>query len=94
METTVRTHFVLPASLVADFDRLLGAPRKRSETVAALMEDWVRREKAKAVIEKWAGFVKPEDHPEWQTDEDVYRWVRQLRGEYHVRDVPVGEGDE
>jgi hypothetical protein len=94
METTVRTHFVLPASLLADFDRLVGAPRKRSETVAVLMEEWVRREKAKEVFTRLAGFVKPEDHPEWQTDEDVYRWVRQLRSEYRVRDVQPGDDDD
>ena len=44
MKATVRTHFVLPASLLADFDRLVGAPRKRSEAVARLMEEWVRRQ--------------------------------------------------
>lgn len=86
MKATVRTHFVLPASLLADFDRLVGAPRKRSEAVARLMEEWVRREKAKEVFTRLAGFVKPEDHPEWQTDEDFQKWRRSLwvRGEQSV----------
>ena len=93
MDTTVRTHFVLPASLLEEFDRLVGARRKRSETVAALMEEWVRREKAKDVFTRLAGFVKAENHPEWATDQDVYSWVRQLRGEYTVPDIEQEDRD-
>ena len=72
---------MLPKELLEDFDRLVGE-RKRSETVAGLMAEWVRQEKRREVFQRLAGFVKAEDHPEWETPEDVYRWVRQLRGEY------------
>jgi hypothetical protein len=87
MGESVRTHFVLPGELLRRFDECV-PPRKRSEVVAELMAEYVRREKARDIM-KWAGFVKAEDHPEWETPEDIYAWVRQLRGEY--RDPPPAE---
>jgi hypothetical protein len=77
MGDRVRTHFVIDRDLLAEFDRLVPA-RKRSETVNEILREWVRSERAKEIL-NWAGFVKAEDHPEWATDEDVYRWVRDLR---------------
>jgi hypothetical protein len=74
---------VIPADLLEEFDRRVPR-RKRSETVATLIAEWVRRQRAKEILD-WAGFVRDEDHPEWQTDEDVYRWVRQLRSEWGNR---------
>jgi metal-responsive CopG/Arc/MetJ family transcriptional regulator len=80
MGDRVRTHFVIDRDLLAEFDRLVPA-RKRSETVNEIVREWVRRERAKEIL-NWAGFVKAEDHPEWATREDVSRWVRELRGEW------------
>jgi hypothetical protein len=80
MGDTVRTHFVLPRELLARFDAHVPS-RKRSEVVAELMAEYVRRERATEIM-KWAGFVKAEDHPEWETAEDIDRWVRALRDEY------------
>ena len=95
MTAKVRTHFMLPKELLDDFDSLLGEPGKRSETVAKLIEEWVRRERAIDVFTRLAGFVKAEDHPEWQTSEDVAAWVRNLRREYRTPTVlPLAEGEE
>ncbi len=85
MSDRVRTHFVLPKETLDEFDRRVPA-RKRSETLAEVMEEWLRRERAKEVVEL-AGFIKDEDHPEWRTDADVHEWVRKLRNEYHVEGV-------
>ena len=92
MSESVRTHFVLPKALLEDFDRFVGH-RQRSERVAELMAEWVRRERAKEVVSRLAGFMKDEDYPEFATPEDVYRWVRQLRGEYHVSDRAASDSD-
>jgi hypothetical protein len=80
MGERVRTHFVLPKETLEEFDRRVPV-RKRSDTLAEVMDEWLRRERAKELI-GLAGFIKDEDHPEWQSDEDVHRWVRNLRDEY------------
>ncbi len=78
MSTLIRTHVMLPKEMVEALDRLVG-PRKRSETVAGLVDEWLRREHAKEVFTRLSGFVKAEDHPEWATREDIYNWVREQR---------------
>lgn len=82
MGDRVRTHFVLPKQTLEEFDRRVPA-RKRSDTLAEVMDEWLRRERAKELI-RLAGFIKDEDHPEWQTDVGVHRWVRGLREEYRT----------
>ena len=98
MPEMVRTHMILPREVVEEFDRHCGG-RKRSEQVAQLMADWSRREKMKEVVERFAGSLKEEDHPEWATREDVYHWVRAQRDQWPDRwataDVGVPEpGDD
>ena len=83
MKSTIRAHLVLPSNLVEELDRRVGKG-KRSETVAALIEEWLKREKRVEIFTRLAGFAKAEDHPEWATDEDINEWVRGLRGEYNV----------
>ncbi len=82
MSTLVRrTHVTLPKAMVEALDERVG-PRKRSETVAALVDEWLRREHAKEVFARLSGFVNIEDHPEWRTDEDVNRWVHEIGKDY------------
>lgn len=92
MSESVRTHFVLPRELLEEFDRFV-EPRQRSERIAELMAEWVRRERAKEVFGRLAGFMKDEDYPEFATGEDIDRWVSELRGEYEVEYVPESGQD-
>ena len=78
MTEMVRTHLVLPAELLERFDRRVG-PRKRSEKVAELVEEFLRREQLIDTIERFAGFAKAEDHPEWSSEDAIARWVRDER---------------
>jgi predicted transcriptional regulator len=74
----VRTHVVLPEELVEEIDRLAG-PRKRSQFIEEAVRARVEREKLGEALKASAGILKPEDHPEWRTPEDVSAWVRRSR---------------
>lgn len=71
----MRTHVVMSRDLVAAVDELVGH-RRRSEFVAAAVEERVRRERLGRALDATAGILKPEDHPEWATPEGVHAWVR------------------
>lgn len=78
MSDSVRTDFVLPRALLEDFDRFV-EPLQRSERVAELMAEWLRRERSKELARQMAGLVTDDYFPEFAPAEDVYRWVRQFR---------------
>ncbi len=87
MATNIRTHFILPKELVEEFDSRVGKG-KRSAMVAQMIDDWVKHERRKEVLERFAGSISAEDHPEWATRESTYEWVRNLRGSYRDHYVP------
>ena len=78
MESTIRTHMVLPRNLVEEFDHRVGKG-KRSETVAALIEEWMRLERRREIWTRFAGSIKAEDHPEWATEADIAAWSRSMK---------------
>jgi metal-responsive CopG/Arc/MetJ family transcriptional regulator len=78
MSTMVRTHVLLPKELLDELDRRVG-PRKRSETIAELVEEYLRRKRLVEAIERFAGTLNVEDHPEWATEESTAAWVRAQR---------------
>ena len=78
MAEMVRKHFTLPRELAEEFERRVG-PRNQSEKLVELLVLWLRNQRLGDVVEKYAGSVSAEDHPEWSTAEDVSRWVRELR---------------
>jgi metal-responsive CopG/Arc/MetJ family transcriptional regulator len=77
---TVRTNLLLPRELVEQVDHFAG-PRGRSRYVAEALERSVKRDRLKEAIEKTAGVLRREDHPEWSTSEQVVEWVRAQRSE-------------
>ena len=74
----VRTNLVLPGELVEQVDHFAG-PRGRSRYVAEALEQAVRRDRLREVIDQTAGVWA--NNPLWQTDQDVVDWVRALRAE-------------
>ncbi len=78
MSSLVRTHIALPRELLDELDARVG-PRKRSEAIAEIVEEYLRRQRVAEAIREFAGSISAEDHPEWATDEDVANWVHSLR---------------
>ena len=69
----------LPVALVARLDEKVPA-RKRSEFIEhAIVEQLAILEQAEA-LEAAAGAWKDEDYPHMATDEDIDRWIAELRG--------------
>lgn len=78
MAGAVRIHVLIDAHTVSAVDRLVGK-RGRSRFMAeALREKLIREEQAQALA-RCAGAIDPAQYPEWQTPEDVSRWVGESR---------------
>ena len=73
----IRTHVILPAELVEEVDRLVGA-RRRSRFVEEAIRKQLRCEKMATVLRDSAGSLRG-DYPEWETPEKVSRWVAERR---------------
>jgi hypothetical protein len=84
MAEMVRTHVVLPKELVDAIDALAG-PRKRSEYVAeilaAAVAEKLRRERVYEAALRAAGSIPQGAVPEWDTEEGVRKWLKELREE-------------
>lgn len=80
MKETVRTHVVLPRSLVEAVDGLAGQ-RTRSEFVEEALREKVARERLGKPLAGTAGSLNLADHPEWATGEKVSAWVHSMRKE-------------
>lgn len=63
---SVRIHVILPETLVAEIDELVG-PRRRSEFIAETLEAAVRRERFRDALARTAGRLDLSDYPEWST---------------------------
>ena len=74
----VRTHVVLPDELVEQVDALAGKG-KRSRFIEEAVREKVRKEALLTALEKTAGILSAEKHPEWDTPEKVASWVRESR---------------
>lgn len=75
----MRTHVVLPADLVKEVDRVVGA-RRRSRFVEEAIRSHLRREQLGAALRETAGSLTG-DYPEWETPEKVSEWVARSRRE-------------
>jgi hypothetical protein len=73
----VRTNITLPEETLALVDAVAG-PRGRSRYIADLVTKQVRRDNARLVFEKYAGFLKDSDT--WgRTPEETDRLLREAR---------------
>lgn len=82
---TTKITLSLPTSLV---ERLKASvpPRRRSAFVAQALQERLEEEETLAVLEETCGAWSDEDYPEFATDEDIDRWLREFRASWTVRD--------
>jgi hypothetical protein len=76
MESTQRTHIIIPSDLLREIDALVG-PRGRSAFLLETAREEVRRRKLLRFLESERPAWEAEDHPELA--EGAAPWVRQLR---------------
>ena len=78
-EPMKKTTVSLPAALLERLDAEVEG-RKRSAFIAEAIEEKLERVETVRVIDETAGAWKDEDHPEMATEEDIERWLAELRG--------------
>ena len=65
-------------------------PRQRSAFIAEAVEEKLALEEQLAALEEAAGCWRDEDHPEMRTDEDMDRWLADLRRSWDEHLAVVG----
>ncbi len=74
----MRMHVVLPDDLVKAVDAAAGKG-KRSRFIEDAVREKLRIEALLSALAETAGTLSAEDHPHWDTKEDVASWVRESR---------------
>ncbi len=71
-------------------------PRRRSAFIVEAVEEKLALLEQIEALEEAAGCWGDEDHPELQTDEDIDRWLAELRGSWdkHLADAGVSHGED
>ena len=77
-EEMVRTHVLLPASLLQEVDRRAGA-RRRSEFIAAAVTQELHRQQLLEAYDAFAGSMEDVEVPGWETHDSTVEWVRAQR---------------
>lgn len=85
----VRTHVVIPVTLMAEIDKLVGK-RGRSQFLTNAAEKELLRARQKAAIQQAIGAWSAEDHPELIDGEVEY--VKRIRQESEVRFLKQSAG--
>jgi hypothetical protein len=80
MTHVTRTHLIAPKELIEEVDRIVG-PRRRSEFIAAAVDEKLKREKLLRAVRRAANLPAELDVPGWETPEAVSKWVHDLRAE-------------
>jgi hypothetical protein len=70
--------------------------RQRSAFIVEAVEEKLALQEQLAALEEAAGCWSDEDHPELRTDEDIDRWLTELRRPWdeHLADMGVRYGEE
>ncbi len=86
---TQKMTIIFPKALL---QRLRGCvpPRQISAFVVDAVEEKLALQEQSAAIEEAAGCWSDADHPELQTDEDIDRWLVELRQSWDVHLADVG----
>lgn len=80
-----RISVYFPKALLDDLRRYVPA-RRRSAVIVESTAKEVERLKLLAVLERTAGAWRDEDYPSLATDEDIDRYVGELRASWHTRE--------
>ena len=84
--TTQKITLSLPMSLVEQLKALVPS-RKRSAFVAEALRERLEEEETQKVLKETFGAWSDEDYPEFATDEDIDRWLREFRASATVQDL-------
>ena len=76
----IRTNIMIPVDLVEEIKKMVGAGNRSSFLVEAAWEK-LERMKLENALKKAAGGWTAELHPEFQTQDDINKWLRSLRSE-------------
>jgi len=92
---TQKTTVVFPQSLLQRLRERV-PPRQRSAFIVEAVEEKLALEEQLAAIEEAAGCWSDEDHPELKTDEDIERWLSEMRRSWddHLVSTGVLYGEE
>jgi len=74
-ENVVRTQIVVPESLLASVDQLVGR-RKRSKFFSEAVAEKLASARLRAAARNAAGSLRDVDVPGWQTSQEAVAWVR------------------
>ena len=83
--TTTKITLSLPTTLAEQLKALV-PPRQRSAFVAEALRERLEEEETLTVLEETAGIWSDENYPEFATDKDIDRWLRELRASWTVTD--------
>ena len=79
-QVLTRTHVIAPKRLIKEVDQLVG-PRRRSNFIAAAVDEKLKREKLLRAVRHAANLPAETDIPGWETPERASQWVHDLRRE-------------
>ncbi|GEM_PF-742640 len=77
--STRKVTVTLPVSLLTRLDKMVSS-RRRSAFIARAIEEQLAILEQAAAIEESAGAWQDENYPDMATDEDIDRWLTELRG--------------
>lgn len=83
-EGVERMNIRFPRQLAEDLKRLV-PPRKRSQTIVAATAEMVARLKQQAALKAGAGAWSDQRHPELKTQDDINRYLADLRSSTNKR---------
>ncbi len=78
-QATARLNLVLPRDLANELCELVPT-RQRSRFIADVLSRELRRLRLLDALECSYGAWADEDHPELATDDDIDRWIAEMRG--------------
>ena len=81
--TTKKITLSLPSTLVERLKATVPA-RQRSAFVAQALLERLEEEETLAVLEETAGIWADEKYPEFATDKDIDRWLRERRASWTI----------
>jgi len=74
----MRTHIVLPESLIEEIDSVVGK-RKRSRFVEEAIREKLKKRLLLKELQETAGILLSEEYPQWETAQKTAGWVREIR---------------
>ena len=79
----------VPSELLKELNRL-GSPNKRNQIIVDATSDYVRKMKRLRVLRNTAGAWDDASHPDLNSLDDIEKWIRQIRLQWHRDSLGAG----